>query len=328
MRTLSIAAAALAMTLAGGAVAQQRPVPHAPGAGMRPGQAWHGQDWGARTGDHWWGGMRAPGGWGAYRRPSRGYVLPSYWVAPGWAITDWRGYGLAQPPAGYGWSRYYDDAVLIDSRGLVWDRVGGLDWDGAGYGGGYEDGYAAGGYADSGYGAEYPYPTEGRRRGHDNGVAGAVIGGAAGAVAGGAIAGRHDRLGGALIGGGLGAAAGYAIGHEHDGYRDGGRGYEGPVGGYGPGGWNGPSVVHTDGGTTVTTVTSGGGYYGGGATTVVVESAPVVTTTTTEIYDDEVTYTRVAPRRRVVHHRRAAVPCPRPKPRPVCHCRPGAVRGS
>ncbi|MGJ3627431.1 RcnB family protein [Sphingomonas sp. MMS24-JH45] len=63
-------------------------------------------------------GMRAPGGVrAAYRRPVRGWVLPSYWVAPSWYVSDWSAYGLPQPPQGYNWSRYYDDAVLVDGRG-------------------------------------------------------------------------------------------------------------------------------------------------------------------------------------------------------------------
>lgn len=86
--------------------------------------------WGGHEQGRWWAGGRAPGGWGAYRRPVRGWVLPPYWVQPDWIIADWAGYGLPRPIRGHGWSRYYDDAVLIDSRGEVYDTIGGVDWDG------------------------------------------------------------------------------------------------------------------------------------------------------------------------------------------------------
>ena len=75
--------------------------------------------WGSRVDGRWWGGANAPGGWPAYRRPVRGTVLPGYWNSPRFAIDDWAVYRLPQPPAGYRWSRYYDDAVLIDPRGVV-----------------------------------------------------------------------------------------------------------------------------------------------------------------------------------------------------------------
>ena len=203
---------------------------------MNGGQAWHGggatpppqvhmggNRWGSKVGGHWWGGVNAPGGWNAYRRPARGYVVPSYWVSPRFYITDWSGYGLAQPGAGYNWVRYYDDAVLIDGRGSVYDVADGVDWDR------YDNGYYTddtqvyagpsdrGGYADGGYPqADYPqgnYDTRAyrQRRGGSDGVAGAVIGGVVGGVAGNAIAGRGNRLGGTLIGAGVGAAAGYAV---------------------------------------------------------------------------------------------------------------------
>lgn len=83
--------------------------------------------------DRWIEGKNAPGGWSAYRRPHRGGALPDYWTQPGFAVANWRDYGLSRPPAGYGWSRYYDDAVLIDASGLIYDAIGGLDW------GGYRD---------------------------------------------------------------------------------------------------------------------------------------------------------------------------------------------
>lgn len=309
-----------------------------PGPGPRPAGGWHGNRWGSRVGGRWWAGSNAPGGWRAYRRPTRGWALPAYWISPQFYISDWSSYGLSQPPYGYNWARYYDDAVLIDSRGSVYDSIDGIDWDRGGYEYG-DDGYAApgAGYAapDGGYYADdrvyaAPAPAAGgyyERR--DNGVGGALAGAAVGGVAGNLIAGRGNRLGGTLIGAGVGAAAGYAIDKAEDRHRrvpvapayapppPAGYGeayapppppppapYPGrPVGG--PGGWTSP-----DGRTTVVT-TSAGGYYGAGTTTVTVQTAPVVTTTTTEIYEDAVTYS--APKK--VYRKRVW----RAKPR--CSCR-------
>lgn len=130
------------------------------GGGIRPG-GWNGRPgggshWGGRINGRWSGGWNAPGGWNAYRRPSRGWRLPSYWFTPNFFISDYGLYGLAPPPYGYNWSRYYDDAVLVDGSGRVRDYVGGLDWDqyDNGYDSGYDDGYQGG----SGYGASYPPP--------------------------------------------------------------------------------------------------------------------------------------------------------------------------
>ncbi|MDH7971826.1 RcnB family protein [Sphingomonas sp. AR_OL41] len=127
------------------------------------GGQWSGGHWSG--GGQWSGGSNAPGGWNAYRRPTRGWSLPRYWVAPTFYISDYASFGLAVPPAGYGWSRYYDDAVLIDGRGRVWDSVNGVDWDGAGYArggqGGYaeaDDGYAYAEGGQGGYGAGYAPP--------------------------------------------------------------------------------------------------------------------------------------------------------------------------
>src|SRR3546814_3915025 len=77
-------------------------------------------------------------------------MLPRYWVSPSWTVWDWADYGLPRPPRGYSWSRYYDDAVLIDRSGQVRDSRGDVDWGGCdqGYDDGYRDGYDDGNARD------------------------------------------------------------------------------------------------------------------------------------------------------------------------------------
>ena len=363
MRKLLIASAGLA--LAGGAAQAQRPAPGAsypaPGAAlqapmarpnrpgpiaarmpvvqvpMRPPHAQRTSRWGSKIGGRWWGGANAPGGWAGYRRPHRGWAVPSYWNAPRFYVGDWSNYGLAQPPVGYNWARYYDDAVLIDSRGSVYDTTSDIDWDRAD-GGGYaaisprdyavnDSVYA--GPDERGYAAPYEDLPAPRR---DNGLGGAAIGAVAGGVAGNVIGGRGNRLGGTLIGAGVGAAAGYAIDKSEDRGR---RAPPRPVSGYGAGyaepayapdyappayasdyppppapsygaGYQQPrgytvapsgTWTSPDGVTTVTTTS--GGAYPAGSTTVVVQSVPVTTTTTTTTeYYDTVSYPRRKLRRR------------------------------
>ncbi len=79
----------------------------------------------------WHGGLRAPGGYAAYQRPLRGFNLPRYWVNPGFAFSNFAFFGLRAPQTGYYWSRYYDDAVLINNRGTVYDSVSNVDWQAA-----------------------------------------------------------------------------------------------------------------------------------------------------------------------------------------------------
>lgn len=111
----------------------------------RPGHGW-GSGWGGGyVGGRWYAGTRAPGGWGAYRRPHRGWQMPHYWRAPEYRIQDYGLFGLSVPPQGYGWSRYYDDAVLVDHDGRVYDTVGGIDWR----------------RADQPYATGYGYPSQG-----------------------------------------------------------------------------------------------------------------------------------------------------------------------
>ena len=266
MRTLLIASAGL--MLAGGTADAQRPGPGAsypaPGVAMqapmarpnrpgpiaaqmpvvqaptRPARAQRTSRWGSKIGGRWWGGANAPGGWAGYRRPHRGWAVPSYWNAPRFYVADWSNYGLAQPPQGYNWARYYDDAVLIDSRGSVYDTASDIDWDRAD-GGGYASisprDYAANdtvyaGPGDRGYVAPYEDRPAPRR---DTGVGGAAIGAVAGGVAGNVIAGRGYRLGGTLIGAGVGAAAGYAIDKTEDRGRRAAPPPPRPVSGYGAG---------------------------------------------------------------------------------------------
>lgn len=339
MRTLLIAGTALAALIgttpasAGERIVQRGPGVAHGGMAPRPNAPWVGQHrgprWGSKVGGRWWGGVNAPGGWNAYRRPARGWAVPVYWNTPRFYVSDWSTYGLAQPPYGYNWVRYYDDAVLIDTRGSVYDTVGDVDWD-------RYDRYAEDDRYDDGvYAGNDRYERRDDRR--DSGLGGAAVGAVAGGVAGNLIAGRGNRLGGTLIGAGVGAAAGYAIDRNED--RDhrgppppppphhGGYGAPYPQPGYGPGpGYPPPPPprpyppmaggghwVSPDGGTTV--VTSGGGYggggYGGSFTTVTVQTAPVVTTTTTEIYEDHVTWSRPAVRRKVWKPRRKA----------KCYCR-------
>jgi Ni/Co efflux regulator RcnB len=264
-----------------------------------------GSRWGGRIGNRWHGGYYAPGGWGAYRRPSRGWQLPSYWYAPSFFINDWAAYGLGAPPYGYTWSRYYDDAVLLDPRGRVWDSVGGVNW--GGYDGAYDDGYYADGYDYDADGEPPIAPDYGDYESppRDNGVGGAIVGGAIGAGAGNLIAGRGDKLGGTLIGAGVGAIAGAAIDQAED------RGRRGPPSRYGapyapppPGGYvpppppiaYAPPAEVVQGGPVTHVYHTGGSYYGGyaGGTTVIVRPTTTTTTTTTYVYED------TAPARRVV----------------------------
>jgi Ni/Co efflux regulator RcnB len=134
-----------------------RPTP-APGGWNRPnpGRPDFGRDnrhrWNMVNG-RWDAGWRAPGGWNGYRRLGRGGHLPNYWRGADFRIADYLAFGLAAPPPGYFWSRYYDDAVLVDGRGEVWDSIDGIAWMGA-------DAYSEDGYSEA-YavaGAGYPAP--------------------------------------------------------------------------------------------------------------------------------------------------------------------------
>jgi Ni/Co efflux regulator RcnB len=72
---------------------------------------------------------RGPGPAGAgYHRPEYGYQIPSEWTAPDYYISDFGSYGLSRPASGFGWSRYYDDAVLTDQWGRVYDWRDDVNW--------------------------------------------------------------------------------------------------------------------------------------------------------------------------------------------------------
>lgn len=219
MRTPTLAA--LAAILASTGVAQAQPrlgqAPEArPGRpALYPGQPrvnLPGPRWGGNVRGRWYGGHYAPGGWAAYRTPVRGWMLPRYWVAPSFFIQDWPTYGLSRPQPGYGWYRYYDDAVLADRDGRVFDYRSGIDWDARDSGRYVRDDRAYDRYVGEGDLPPPPLPVARR----DNGVGGAVIGGAVGAVAGNVIAGRGNRLGGTVLGAGVGALAGTAIDRAED----------------------------------------------------------------------------------------------------------------
>jgi Ni/Co efflux regulator RcnB len=193
-----------------------------------------------------------------YQRPSYGFQLPRSWMSAEHAI-DYRAHGLDRPAPGFGWSRYYNDMVLTDQWGRVYDVAGDYDRGGRGHGGG-----------------------GGRYRGRDtDGIVGGVAGAAVGAVAGNLIAGAGSRLAGSLIGGGVGALAGLAIEaaisknkrrgpHYDDRAHDGGRWHGGGGshwggahwGGYPAQAWSWGGGCNCGGGDTVTTTTVT--YHGGG----------------------------------------------------------------
>lgn len=122
------------------AARQQIPGPPPPQTAWATGPT---NGWGEQINGRWAGGMRAPGGWGAYRAPTRGWRLPGYWNQDAFIIANPAWYGLGIPPVGHHWARYYDDAVLVDGRGRVRDFAQGIDWNR--YDGGYDYGYAQAG---------------------------------------------------------------------------------------------------------------------------------------------------------------------------------------
>lgn len=63
-----------------------------------------------------------------YQRPIPGSRVDPYWVAREYYIGTWQSHGWPAPPRGYAWSRYYDDAVLIDGNGTVYDVRYAVAW--------------------------------------------------------------------------------------------------------------------------------------------------------------------------------------------------------
>jgi hypothetical protein len=72
--------------------------------------------------------QRGPGSGAAYHRPEYGYRIPAEWTVPEYYIADFDSYGLSRPANGFGWSRYYDDAVLTDQWGRVYDWRDDVNW--------------------------------------------------------------------------------------------------------------------------------------------------------------------------------------------------------
>ncbi|MEP7349175.1 MAG: RcnB family protein [Sphingorhabdus sp.] len=99
-----------------------------------------------------------------YRRPFLGFFVPRYWIQPRFYLYNFRNYGLSAPSYGYNWSRYYDDAVLMDSRGYVQDYRSDIDW-GAGYA--PQDG----GYTEPDYGPSIRPDAEAYNWGENGNVA-------------------------------------------------------------------------------------------------------------------------------------------------------------
>jgi len=65
-----------------------------------------------------------------YRRIERGGTVPQRWWGDDVQVRNWRTYGFPEPFEGGRWVRYYDDALLIDGGGRVYDSMKYSDWDG------------------------------------------------------------------------------------------------------------------------------------------------------------------------------------------------------
>ncbi len=241
------------------------------------------------AGGRWYGGTQAPGGWGAYRRPSRGWTLPGYWMGSGFRIPNYHSYGLMAPPAGYFWVRYYDDAVLVDGRGRVSDWSNGIAW-------GDADAWAGDGYAGAWSNSQsYSNVTVGGR---------------------GIQPVDPDRYYyGQQYPGGYASPAALPPAMQFQGYPA----CANPCAGYGGYGYGSGSYYGAG-------ASYGGGYYYGAptVTTIVIQSAPVVTTTTTvieeQVYEEEVvstSYVIAAPTKRRL---RKTVPRSYRKGKPRCRC--------
>ncbi|WP_293881173.1 RcnB family protein [Sphingomonas sp.] len=218
-----------------------------------------------------------------YRRPVYGYQLPQEWTGPSYYIADYDDYGLSRPASGFGWSRYYDDAVLTDQWGRIYDWRDDVNWADHDdrYAGGRDDGYRDAGYREDGYresGRDYDDRRDRKSRGKKYDYKGRWTG----------------RWNGGPEQTYQGAWHGTVRPHwssDRGSYHGGSYG-ENYAGGYG--GSSGASYGYDGGGTTVTTV-------------VVQAAAPVMTTRT--ISYDVVSYVPV--RKKAVRHW---------KPKPKCAC--------
>ena len=161
-----------------------------------------------------------------------GMRVPATILGPAYAVEWAEDWALPTPPPNRRWVRYWDDALLIDERGIVRDVRRGVDWDEARLASRYDasERYGAPYADDADWDESVPIAPErperyARRRydprcfGADDrpkaaAIAGAVGGAVIGGVAGNLIAGRGDRTSGTLIGGGLGAVAGGLAGSE------------------------------------------------------------------------------------------------------------------
>ena len=73
--------------------------------------AWQGNEQAQRR--YHWNSYQRPSGW-YYRRWTYGMILPSFfWGRQYWIDSYWN-YGLSDPPYGYVWVRYGDDALLVN----------------------------------------------------------------------------------------------------------------------------------------------------------------------------------------------------------------------
>lgn len=256
------------------------------------GQRFQGQRWAGRVDGRWSGGYYAPGGWNAYRRPARGWTLPSYWVAPTFVVTNYASYGLSAPPRGYHWSRYYDDAVLIDDGGRIYDTIGGINWD-AGDEAYYEGSYGSDYPVDdrvyaSGAGTPPGRPYQGTYQGYQ--TAEGYQGTYQGQTYGAGYAQPGQTFQGTYQGSYAQPTQQYqgsyrssdapppSVRHDrrHDVVQTRGDVYSGNYAGSYSAGYTG------------TTIVNGVGYPGYGTTVVTVQTQPVVTTTTTEFIEETV----------------------------------------
>lgn len=101
------------------------PLATSPGATRPPG-GWGPGGWAGGQRPESWRGTHHPGS--GHRRAFRGGRLSSFWIAPSFYVSNWPSYGLYDPGHGRNWVRYYDDAVLVDGSGYIYDSRYGIDW--------------------------------------------------------------------------------------------------------------------------------------------------------------------------------------------------------